>query len=219
MGDKFTKEELKEASDINKSIQQEILCLIKNTFDDGYKVGYKTGYEKGQKDLGSPFDLNKYGKMVKNNFLDVIRGLMELTVAELNEIFGKKYEYNFKWLSDFSAEEITQKYNSYLKKKEKEEALTFKIGDEVLYDNQKGIVTREHFLGANNIRLITVWFGNTITNLSVKDITKTGKHYDQMPDLLNQLKDISTDKVLIADISNEPTTNIVEKSKKGNKKK
>ena len=218
MGDKLTKEELREASDINKSIQQEILSLIKNTFDDGYKVGYKTGYEKGQKDLGSPFDLNKYGKMVRNNFLDVIRELMDLNASEFKGIFGKEY-YNFGWLSDFSSEEIIEKYNFYLKKKEKEEALTFKIGDEVLYDNQKGIVTREHFLGANNIRLITVWFGNTITNLSVKDIIKTGKHYDQMPDLLNQLKNIPTDKILVADVGDEPTTNIVEKSKKGNKKK
>lgn len=70
------------------------------------------------------------------------------------------------------------------------ENTVIKVGDEVIVNKRVGVAVREPYcIGSDKELFILVWFGYSMSSTSIKNVTKTGKHYSYVPKLLKQIGD------------------------------
>lgn len=100
---------------------------------------------------------------------------------ELNECFG--YPYYSDMFANLSYQEAKSKYEAW--KKQKDE--TFDTGDEV-YDKEidsKGVILRRY----NSDTLDILWDdGSAGETIAIKAITKTGRHFPEVAELLEKMR-------------------------------
>lgn len=89
--------------------------------------------------------------------------------------------FGYKTLNDVtkynSAKDFIKKIKSYDKQRKSKEFI--KIGDEVINKDRKGIVIDTFSLPFDNKeQCVTVLFGARVSSLRLKEVEKTGKHFD-----------------------------------------
>ena len=94
--------------------------------------------------------------------------------GELSDIFGScSAGYVFDY---FTASEAIDAMENYEK---------IKVGDEVKYLGSVGVVIEDY----SEDQVILMWSnGTTAIGISKKDVTKTGRHFSEIEDLLKQMR-------------------------------
>lgn len=65
----------------------------------------------------------------------------------------------------------------------------YKVGDEVIRDSCKGVIVRGPYLvGTYDPEyFVQIWYGTHMSSSSVKSISPTGRHFDQVDFLINEM--------------------------------
>lgn len=110
-----------------------------------------------------------------NDMWEAITLISGLYHNNIEDIFG------YKTLNDVtkynSAKDFIKKIKSYDKQRKSKEFI--KIGDEVINKDRKGIVIDTFSLPFDNKeQCVTVLFGAHVSSLRLKEVEKTGKHFD-----------------------------------------
>lgn len=111
-----------------------------------------------------------------NDMWEAITLISELYHNNIEDIFG------YKTLNDVikynSAKDFIKKIKSYDKQRKSKEFI--KIGDEVINKDRKGIVIDTFSLNFDNNKeqFVVVLFGAHVSSLCLKEVEKTGKHFD-----------------------------------------
>lgn len=165
---------------------------IKSVFDKGYKQGYVDGHNNEiEKVVDAEYShgLNDAWECAKRITLPVGKG--GLSPAELEKIF---YSNDVTFIvtdhifSSFTAKEAITKINEYEKMQKANDEI--KTGDEVTHINLKytGVV-----IGVKGNFYRIMWSDNNFSAEYEGSLQKTGKHYDAMAEILEQLKGENTD--------------------------
>lgn len=110
-----------------------------------------------------------------NDMWEAITLISGLYHNNIEDIFG------YKTLNDVtkynSAKDFIEKIKNYDKQRKSKEFI--KIGDEVINKDRKGIVIDTFPLPFDNKeQCVTVLFGARVSSLRLKEVEKTGKHFD-----------------------------------------
>ncbi len=93
--------------------------------------------------------------------------------------------------ADFYREiaETLHKYQELRKEEIPEHTDGIKVGDEVTVEGVNGIVVREPYsVGPDNELFVLVWYGQSMSSNSLKNVVPTGRHFPQITEVLEQLK-------------------------------
>lgn len=166
---------------------------IRNSYDKGYKQGFnegqahqlasddvfresceKSAYEKG---------LNDAWERARKIVCD--KSQNGYSLYTLREIFGTASVCGI--FGNFSASEAIQKIKEY-EEKQKQDDNEIKVGDEVVdgevFNSGKGIVTF-----VSPVILYVLWYDGSTGRRKLTDVKKTGRHFDQVAEVLKQLKE------------------------------
>ena len=170
--------------------QGDLADRMREVFDRGYEQGY----EEGKKDEAIAIQDGQYQRGL-DDMTEVFKKLYlphsmgGLNTLDVRAVFGLSLtEPYYKILTDFSAQAIIEKIKAYEEQKKAEEEI--KVGDEVIYDGMKGIVSRGiYHIGSDAEEFVTIWLGNHMASCSVKNIEPTGKNNSQFVEVLKQLQE------------------------------
>ena len=113
-------------------------------------------------------------------FAKIIGSFNGLAKRDLDECFGHTTIQGVMTTYD-TYREARAKYDAW--KQEKEEIRT---GDEVRCMNRVGIVVRiDSMDGGSNV----IWEGGATSYIGIKDLTKTGRHFDEVEKLLERMRE------------------------------
>lgn len=75
-----------------------------------------------------------------------------------------------------------------IKALEQEPVIELKVGDEVTVEGINGVVVREPYpIGSDNEMFVLVWYGQSMSSNSLKNVVPTGRHFPQITDVLDLL--------------------------------
>ena len=166
--------------------QTEGLCKeVANCIRDAYERGYKQGFKDGN--YNKEFFCNLNFEHGTNKGLDdaweCVKRIYDLQCDTVKEIFGSIYFKDV--LENYSASEAIAKIKEYEEKQKADSEV--KVGDEVIdgkvFNSGKGIVT---FVSPTVVYVL--WYDGSTGRRKLEDIKKTGIHFDQMVEILKQLK-------------------------------
>ena len=165
---------------------------------DAFDKGYQQGYEDGQKSLVNAYVVGKGEDTLEdikeaeynrglNDAWEVARKIEHPKgyFCNIKEVFGE--ESAFSVLLNMTASEAIQKINDY-EEKQKQDA-EFKVGDEVylLDENHPRVVT--NILDDNGrTRAIQITENGKWVVDDIKDIHKTGRHFDEISEVLAEMR-------------------------------
>ena len=200
----------KEYSDIG-GIQQQAADIIRQAYDKGYKAGHKDGYHIGEIDGIMKVKLDEFSyQRGLNDAWDATRKIDTNRDLE-NYVFGEDLEHGF---INISVSEAIAKIKEYEKKQIKKSCGTckknnkclsitgccdeyepkqtddeIKVGDEVISDafDDKGIVTYITKDGVNCVSIILS--GSSMMKVKLSGLRKTGRHFPQIAEVLDQMKE------------------------------
>lgn len=162
---------------------------IENRIRHVYNQGYNDGIEFSNEAHACTGDYERG----LNNAWECARKLMlgendgGISIEESRKIFGVGY---YSALSNYSASEAIAKLKEYEEKQKPVEDAEIKIGDEVIYcgggahDGSVGVV-----IGAEkDWREVRFKFGWSSVGVHKDSLTKTGRHFPQIEEVLEQMK-------------------------------
>jgi len=178
----------KETISQTEGLCKEVANCIRNAYDRGYKQGFKDG------NFNKEFFCNMNFKHGINKGLDdaweLLRKLRHPSYEdtysddEKRDIFG--YVSADSILTNLSASEAIAKIKEFEEKQKLKADDEIKVGDEVMVDERHFVV-----IGIENGEWRHLWCmdnGLTYSSISTHDMKKTGKHFDQIAEVLEQLK-------------------------------
>ena len=170
---------MKDYRQIEGLIRQMTECL-ENAYNRGYKQGFDDGHEKGMIDGVMNIDVNEvsYVKGL-NDAWECARKIDEDRDIE-NYVFGEDLEHGF---SHIKASEAIYKIQKYEVEKHRSE---IRVGDEVYSETygEKGVVTKVW----DNSDIIILSSNSSMIRTPKNKVKKTGKHYDEMEQLLEKMR-------------------------------
>lgn len=154
--------------ELNNAVFQD-LQRLEGAESESTKVGVDRAYEQGMKEA---WELAK-----------TIATRDGMSFKKISECFGVS---SFTEVYEMDVKEALQKYREYMQKqKEEAEESGLRVGDEVECEGVKVIVTRilsdYSFSGIDR-------FGSTYSERETNRWSKTGKHYHEIPQLLEKMK-------------------------------
>lgn len=167
--------------------------LHRAIFDKGYEQGYNEGIRSRN---GESYSIYCYGyddglKDGLNNAWECARkitcnvSLVGYSTYALREIFDTARLGDI--FLNFSASEAIAKIKEY-EEKQKQPDNEVKVGDEVVDENfinhGKGIATF-----VSPIVIYVLWYDGSTGRRKLEDIKKTGRHFDKIAEVLEQLKE------------------------------
>lgn len=71
---------------------------------------------------------------------------------------------------------------------EQEPDIDIKVGDEVIVEGINGVVVREPYpIGSDNEMFVLVWYGQSMSSNSIKNVVPTGRHFPQITEVVELL--------------------------------
>lgn len=114
---------------------------------------------------------------------DAARKIAHMYSHEREKIFGEKIVQRI--LTNYSASEAIEKIRAYEEKRKAKEAV-IKIGDEVEWGDDRYVVTYIH-CGEEYVDVIDCFRGSVCGRLAIKGITKTGRNFPEIAEILASL--------------------------------
>ena len=150
-----------------------------------FENGYDQGYEDGKKSSCDCKD-NIECEYIRglNDAWEATRKLFRMSVDDRSELFEMKSPY-----FDFSVQEVLNKIKEHENKQEHEEQQKqFAVGDEVYSDafEDKGIIT--HITADKVSCVCIICNGSTMMKVGTNGLHKTGKHFDQIAEILAEMR-------------------------------
>jgi len=186
-----------------KDYEQRATAIIMNTIE-GVKAQIRKAYNKGYKDgkADTPFtdtkdaeekaynrDLSDVWDAVRKIIEDVVDGGYSSDV--LREIFGVSTVQAVFKLN--TAPEVIAKIKAY-EDKQKQDA-EIKVGDEVItkYKDHAVAVRDTYYVGEDREPFTLIWFGTHMSSCRVNELSKTGRHFPQITEVLKELRGAEND--------------------------
>ena len=175
-----------------------------------YQIGYKEGFADGKADAIYNTDIIDELKQVEyirgyntaiNDYNGMIQWLHDCR-DNFKEFMNKKYGYDIMYLTnpkvdegvmlydlicDHDIAEVISKFQKWEEEKKKAAEESIKVGDEVIIKDQEtiGVIT---MLANNNYTVICLINGSEMARVTKNDIKPTGRHFDEVGQLLDKLR-------------------------------
>jgi ribosome modulation factor len=161
--------------------------------EQAYKRGYTAGYSKAENDYHAKTEddrkssyelgLNMAWETAKKIYSTIKNGALH--TDEIRKIFDVRYLTDV--LEEFSASEAIEKIKAYEEQKKQQEEECIKVGDEVIYHDDKGVVV----LVANNGKAISVMSANGgwMIRADSENLVKTGRTFPEIAEVLKKLQE------------------------------
>ena len=160
--------------------------LIKSALN-GLTLGIPMLISATQKEYVLPtnIQLNQYTEpdreTIENEVWDLAQKLCEMNQDQWVSCFGA--DERFKTPSDYNYQEAKAKYDEWAKEKSR-----IRVGDEVEIVNIIGVVIRVPKHDEQRVHYITK-SGTVYCNNAYAEIKKTGRHFDEIEELLKKMSD------------------------------
>lgn len=176
--------------------EQRATKMIMSTIE-GVKAQIRKAYDKGYKDgkADTPFtDTEEAEDKAYNRGLndawEVAGKLFKVPTDALMELFEMKSPY-----LDFSAQEVLKKLTEYENKNKQKQDAEIKVGDEVItkYKDHAVAVRDTYYLGADKEPFTLIWFGTHMSSCPVNELTKTGRTFPEIAEVLKEMRGAEND--------------------------
>ena len=167
----------------------------KRGYAEGYELGKQDGYEDGKAD--TPFtDTKDAEEKVYNRGLsdvwDAVRKIIEpaddggYSFNALHTMFGESSIRSI--LKHNTAIEAIVKIKAYEDKQKQDTEI--KLGDEVItkYKDHAIAVRDTYYVGEDREPFTLIWFGTHMSSCRVNELSKTGRHFPQITEVLKELR-------------------------------
>lgn len=180
-----------------KEYEQRATKIIMNTVE-GVKAQIRKAYNKGYEDgkADTPFtDTEEAEKKAYNrglaDMLEAAKSMRMMTGDELEVVFGLHYIGDI--FVNLSPSKIVSKYHAFKAQIKELEDAEIKVGDEVYSDafDDKGIVT--HITTDKVSCVCIICNGFTMMKVGLCGLHKTGRHFDQIAEVLAELRGAEND--------------------------
>ena len=154
--------------------------------EDVFEAGYKQGYEDGKAD--TPFtDTEEAEEKAYNrglaDMLEAVKSMRMMTADDLEEVFGLRFIGDI--FVNLSPSKIASKYHAFKAQIKELEDAEIKVGDEVTHNGAKFIVL--NIDSQTSVYCLDIR-GRTPIFASIRNLTKTGRHFDQIAEVLAELR-------------------------------
>lgn len=172
----------REYSDIG-GIQQQAADIIRQAYDKGYKAGYVDGKDEAYKNPVPTQDAYNNGL---HDAWECVKKIDDMSLEDLRPILSTD---DIGWIAKtFSAAEVISRIKEYEEKQKQ-----FAVGDEVYSDafDDKGIIT---YITADKVSCVCIiCSGSTMMKVGTISLHKTGRHFPQIAEVLDQMKEDEQD--------------------------
>lgn len=167
---------------------------VKESIRNAYDKGYKQGVNDGSLDVKMRVD-GAYEKGL-NDAWECARKIMlsdedgGIAHIDIQKIFGGSY---YQAMMNYSPSEAIAKIKEY-EEKQKQVADEIKVGDEVyiIMENYPSVVTCIFSeSGLDNPKAVHITKSGKYAVTPLSQLHKTGKHFDQIAEVLKQLNEVS----------------------------
>lgn len=190
--------EQKEGKDEQMDIKEvlENACKAYSDFEEACEearnVGYKNGYQDGCNDKQHDLEYD-YAKGLEDAW-ELARKIVlpewdsnkkGYTINEMKEIWNRRGYSRI--LEDFTAQQALAKIKEYEEKQK--EAAEIKVGDEVIYDREKCVVTA---IANGGYTIMLLGLGGGYMVRTTRDEIQgkcTGRHFPQVDEVLKQMQE------------------------------
>lgn len=161
----------------------------KRGYAEGYELGKQDGYEDGQKSKDTLEDVKKaeYNRGLAD-MLEVVKSMRMWTADDLEEVFGLRSIGDI--FVNLSPSKIVSKYHAFKARIKELEDTEIKLGDEVItkYKDHAVAVRDTYYVGEDREPFVLIWFGTHMSSCRVNELSKTGKHYPQIAEILKEMR-------------------------------
>lgn len=166
----------------NDLIGEFVEALSSRVYKRGYNDGYKNGIVVKNINDSTFANAKKIQEAYENGLNDVweyVEKLGQLTIKEIYEVFGVEYDNIYGIIADYTPSEFIKAIKAY-----EEQENEIHVGDEVvsIYGN-RGYVTC-----ITEDELCVLYPDGTVGHSTATTYTKTGRHFPQIVEILEQLK-------------------------------
>ena len=155
--------------------------------DQAYNRGYTAGYSKAENDYHAKTEDDRQSsyELGLNIAWEAAKKIAGDCLSEskmTKELFNFNYAYPV--FKNFPASEAIEKIREYEQKKQEKDEI--KVGDEVIYHDEKGVVV----LVANNEKAISVMSANGgwMIRTDREELVKTGRTFPQIAEVLKKMQ-------------------------------
>lgn len=167
----------REYSDIG-GIQQQAADIIRQAYDKGYKAGYVDGKDEAYKNPVPTQDAYNDGL---RDAWECARKIVTMDWSIMDDKCGIDFKYYC--FTAYSASEAIAKIKEY-EEQQKQADDEIKVGDEVIGGRKKkGYVTR-----IDSDCVYVIYHDGTVGYSTKTFYTKTGRHFPQLAEVLDQMK-------------------------------
>ena len=159
---------------IKKNLMDEADAIFRKGVNAGHEQGFKDGYEEGKEN-------RDYQKGLDDAW-EIARKIIEYNESECKQVFGTVLWSHI--ICGLSASEAKAKIEAWEQKQK--EADEIKVGDEVVWDDAKYIVTA--VLEAYGEVSLVNSSGESVYALT-EQCNKTGRHFNGIAEVLKQMQE------------------------------
>ena len=154
-----------------------------NVIDAAYNKGYSQGFIDGR------YSAELIDELKEQEYKRGLHDAWEVTrkIADMDaKTFESIFDSYLCWTNVFSSESASEAIEKIREYEEKQKDEEIKVGDEVMYGSDKGVVT----LTANTGNTFTVlgYDGGWIIRTSKENLKKTGRHFSEIEAVLKQMQ-------------------------------
>lgn len=160
----------------------------KNQDEVQYKKGFEDGNKIADKDLKA-IRVSTYDVAYNKALNDASELMAHITQDFIDNCYSNDKEYNLYDLNaKYGLAKVLKDYKAYKEKKEAE----IKVGDEVYFldPNDKSVVT---CVDKENRMAVILTIRGKCASIRFSDAHKTGRHFDEIPQLLGKLKGVKSE--------------------------
>ncbi|MCR5727215.1 MAG: hypothetical protein K6G24_07100 [Lachnospiraceae bacterium] len=175
----------KETISQTEGLCKEVTNCIRNAYDRGYKQGFKDGNYNKEFFCNLNFEHGTYKGL--DDAWECARKIVQREANGEENIVDERLD-GYDTFMTYTAAECITRIKEY-EEKQKQADSEVKVGDEVVDDcGIKSVVVTDEITSDGCVSLLTNYY-QTTQLYPIKKLRKTGRHFDQIAEVLEQLKE------------------------------
>lgn len=174
-------------------IKEELMDAMVMNLEEAYDYGYDHGYTDAKNELGqNAIDLaheesNRAYQQGLEDAWEAAKKIKRMDIAERDAIFAEIGKSTYSIIMSMPASEVIAKIKEYEDKQKQDTEM--KVGDEVylLDENHPRVVTNV-FDDGGRTRAVQISENGKWVVDDVKELHRTGKHFDQIAEVLKEMR-------------------------------